>query len=95
MSANLIDPKYRYSDNLYLEKIYYNEGLQAFLCIRSSLLESVFVIEFQATEAYSNLGLTKTVYSIKRLSKVEKENVIVRMNPSNFIVCENKKSTCR
>jgi hypothetical protein len=47
--------------------------------------------KFQATEAYSNLDLTKTVYSIKSLSKVKKENVIVRINPSNFIVCENKK----
>jgi hypothetical protein len=30
-----------------------------FFCTRSSLLESVAVTEFQATEAYSNLDLTE------------------------------------
>jgi hypothetical protein len=39
-------------------------------------LESVIVTDFQATEAYSSLGLTKTKYSIIRLSVVEMENVI-------------------
>jgi hypothetical protein len=52
------------------------------------------VIEFQTTEAYSNFDLTIAIYSIRRLSRVEKEKVIVPMNPDNSIVCENKKSTC-
>jgi hypothetical protein len=53
-------------------------------------LASVFVIEFQTTEAYSNVDLTIAIYSIRRLSRVEKENVVVRINPNNFIECENK-----
>jgi hypothetical protein len=48
-----------------------------FLCMRRSLLESVIVTEFQATEAYSSLDLTKAENSISRLSEVEKENVII------------------
>jgi hypothetical protein len=59
-----------------------------FLCTRSSLLESVIVTEFQGTEAYSNLDLTKAKYSISRLSMIGKENVSVRINPNIFIVCE-------
>jgi hypothetical protein len=47
--------------------------------MRSSLLESVIITEFQATEAYSSFVLTETKYSISRLSKVEKENVIVQL----------------
>jgi hypothetical protein len=43
---------------------------------------------------YSNLDLTIAIYSIRRLSTVGKENVIVRINPNNFIICENKESTC-
>jgi hypothetical protein len=58
-----------------------------FLCTRSSLLESVIVTEFQATEAYSSLDLTKAKYSISRLSMVEKENVSVRINPNSLIAC--------
>jgi hypothetical protein len=43
---------------------------------RLSLLESVIVTEFQATEAYSNLDLTtKAKNSISRLSKVENEKM--------------------
>jgi hypothetical protein len=64
-----------------------------FLCTRSSLLESVVVTEFQATEAYLNLDLTKVKYSISRLSVVEKENVSVRINPNSFIEYEKRKST--
>jgi hypothetical protein len=45
-----------------------------FLCMPSSLLESVVVTEFQATKAYSNLDLTKAKY---RLSEVEKKNLTV------------------
>jgi hypothetical protein len=59
----------------------------------SSLLESVIITEFQATEAYSSLDLTKAKYIISRLSMVENENVIVRISPSNFCACEKRKST--
>jgi hypothetical protein len=41
----------------------------------SSLLESVIVTEFQATETYSSLDLTKVKYRISRQSMVEKENI--------------------
>jgi hypothetical protein len=61
-----------------------------FLCMRSSLLESVLVTEFQTTEAYSNFDLTKAKYSVNKLSMVEKEKVIVRINPNNLKACENK-----
>jgi hypothetical protein len=47
------------------------------LYMRSSLLESVIVTKFQATEAYSSMDLTKAKYSISRLSMVEIENVSV------------------
>jgi hypothetical protein len=47
-------------------------------------LESKIVTEFQATEAHSSLDLVKAKYSISRLSKVEKQNGIVRISPSNF-----------
>jgi hypothetical protein len=57
-------------------------------------LESVTVTEFQATEAYSNLDLTKAKYSISILyGMVEKENVIAKISPSNFSACEKRKST--
>jgi hypothetical protein len=59
--------------------------------MRSSLLGSVIVTEFQATEAYSSLDLTKAKYSISRLSMIEKENVIVRISPNNFIAHEKNK----
>lgn len=35
----------------------------------------MIVTEFQAAEAYSGLDLTKTKYSISRLSMAENENV--------------------
>jgi hypothetical protein len=35
--------------------------------MRSSLLESVIVTEFQAADAYSSLDLTKAKYNINRL----------------------------
>jgi hypothetical protein len=47
-------------------------------CMRSSLIESVIVTEFQA-EAYSSLDLTKAKHSISTLSVVEKPDVIVRL----------------
>jgi hypothetical protein len=49
------------------------------------------MIEFQTTNAYSNFDLTVAIYSIRRMSRMEKENVILLINPNNFIVCENKK----
>jgi hypothetical protein len=45
-----------------------------FLCMRSSLLESVIVTGFQTKKAYSSLGVTGATYSISTLSTVEKEN---------------------
>jgi hypothetical protein len=54
--------------------------------MRSSLLASVEVMEFHATEAYSSVGLTNVQYSIKRLCREEKEKVIDLINPSNLIV---------
>jgi hypothetical protein len=45
-----------------------------FLDMRSSLLESVIVTEFQATEAHSSLDLTREKYSI---SIVDEENLIL------------------
>jgi hypothetical protein len=61
--------------------------------MRSSSSESVIVTERQATEAYSSLDLTKAKYSVSRLLKVEKENVIVQISPRNFSACEKRKST--
>jgi hypothetical protein len=63
-------------------------SLYALGCVGVSM-----VIEIQ-TDAYSDFDLTIAMYSIRRLSRVEKENVIVRINPNNFIVCENKISAC-
>jgi hypothetical protein len=45
-----------------------------FLCMRSSLLESVLVTELQTPEAYSNLDLTKAKYNVNILSKVENDS---------------------
>jgi len=49
----------------------------------SSLQASELVIEFHATEAYSNLGLTRVHYTVRRLWSEEKENVTVWINPSS------------
>jgi hypothetical protein len=65
----------------------------AIFCTCSSLLESVIVTEPQATEAYSNLDLTKAKHSISRLYMIENENVRVRINPNNFIAYEKIEST--
>jgi hypothetical protein len=59
---------------LILKNIFWKRAANS-LCTRSSLLESVIVTEFQATEAYSSLDLTKAKYSISRLYMVEKKNV--------------------
>jgi chorismate-pyruvate lyase len=64
-----------------------------FICTRSSLLESVIVTEFQATEAYSSLDLTKANYSITRLFVAEKEKASIRIKPNSFIECEKRNST--
>jgi hypothetical protein len=53
-------------------------------------LQSVIIKEFQAAEAYSRLDLTKAKYNISRLSNVEKENVILQTNPSNFSAFEKE-----
>jgi hypothetical protein len=58
--------------------------------MRSRLLESIVVTEFQATEAYSSSDSTKAKYSISRLSEVEKEDVSVPISRNNFIACEKK-----
>jgi hypothetical protein len=46
--------------------------------MRSSLLASVVVIEFQTTEAYASFDLSKVQYSIYREPREEKGKVIVR-----------------
>jgi aspartate/methionine/tyrosine aminotransferase len=56
--------------------------------VYSSLLASVEVMGFHATEAYSNLGLTNVQYSIRRLCREEKEKFTVLINPNNPIACE-------
>jgi hypothetical protein len=57
----------------------------------SNLLELETATEFQATEAYSSFDQTKSKY-ISRLSEVEKENVIVQINPnsSSHVKKENR-----
>jgi hypothetical protein len=52
--------------------------------MRSSLSESVIVTDFQATETYSCFDLIKAKYTISKQPKMEKENVVVRINPRNF-----------
>jgi hypothetical protein len=48
------------------------------------------VIEFQTTDAYSILERTRVLYKTKRLSRVEKEDVMYRIKPSIFKPCEKK-----
>jgi hypothetical protein len=47
------------------------EEMINFCWMRSSLLASVDVIEFQTTEAYSNLDLTEVKYSTYKHSREE------------------------
>jgi hypothetical protein len=61
--------------------------------MRSSFVESVDVIEFQTTEAYSNLSLTKAVYNESRQSKEENLKVIERIRPKILMHSENRKFT--
>jgi hypothetical protein len=56
--------------------------------MHSSLLALVKVMEFHATEPYSNLGLTNVSYSIRRLCREEKKKVTVLINPNNLTACE-------
>jgi hypothetical protein len=63
--------------------------------MHSSSLELTVVTEVQTTEAHSSLDLTKATYSINRLSMVEKGNVIVQINPSNFPACKKKEKLTR
>jgi hypothetical protein len=63
--------------------------------MRSSLLASVDVREFQTIEAYSNLDLTNVKYSTYKLSREEYLKVIERIRPNNFMHSENTKSTTK
>jgi hypothetical protein len=48
------------------------------------LLAAVDGMEFHTVEAYSGLGLTRVKYNVNKLSRVEKEHVLVRFNPNIF-----------
>jgi hypothetical protein len=50
------------------------------------LAESVEVIEFQTTEAYSSLDRISELYKTRRLSRVEKEDIMHRIKPNNKII---------
>jgi hypothetical protein len=87
MSANLFIQNVHIMIICILKNSIMIKGTENFLCMSSSLLGSVFVIEFQTT---ANFDLTIAIYSIRRLSGVDKDNVIVQINPNNFTVCENR-----
>jgi hypothetical protein len=59
--------------------------------MRSGLLESIIITGFQTTHEYLSSDLTKAKYSVSRMSKVEKENIIVRISPGNFSACEKSR----
>jgi hypothetical protein len=59
----------------------------------SSFLESMAVMEFQTTEAYSNLGLTNAMYNTNKQSNEEKLKVMERMRPRSLMHLEKRKST--
>jgi hypothetical protein len=61
--------------------------------MRLSYLESVAVMEFQTTEAYSNLGLTNAEYNTNKQSNEEKLKLIERMKPSSLMNLEQRNST--
>jgi len=52
--------------------------------IPTSLQAAAEVIEFDATEPFSNLGLTIVQYSIRRQCSDEKERVTVRINSNSL-----------
>jgi hypothetical protein len=58
--------------------------------MRSSLLASVDTIEFQTTEAYSNLDLTKIKYSTYKHYRERNLKVMERIRPKSFMHSENK-----
>jgi hypothetical protein len=60
--------------------------------MRSSFLASVDVIEFQTTEAYSNLNLTNVKYSIYKQSREENLKVMERIRTNSFMHSENMES---
>jgi hypothetical protein len=61
--------------------------------MRLSFLASVDVIEFQTTEAYSNLDLTNVKYSTYKQSREENLKVTERIMPNSFMHSENMQST--
>jgi hypothetical protein len=52
--------------------------------MHSSLLASVDVIEFQTTEAYSNLDPNDVKYNIYKQSRDENLKVMERIRPNSF-----------
>jgi len=65
------------------EMVWYRDTNFCFMCSR--FLVSVDITEFQATEAYSILGLIQVTYTNNKKSIVEKEYVTDRTKPSNSI----------
>jgi hypothetical protein len=59
----------------------------------SRVLASADVTEFQTTEAYSNLDLSKVKYSTYKQSREENLKVMERIRPKSFMHSENIKST--
>jgi hypothetical protein len=53
--------------------------------MRSNLLASVGVIEFQTAEAYSSLDLNDVNYNMYRHSKDEKVKATLQTRPNNLI----------
>jgi hypothetical protein len=52
--------------------------------MRSSLLASVDIIEFQTTDAYSSLDLTNAMYNLSIHSRDEKLKVILTTRPNSL-----------
>jgi hypothetical protein len=81
-----------------LEKSFVTKSIN-FFWMRSSLLESVIVTEFQAPEAYSSLDLTKAKYSISsRRWKKEmlfcKLAVVISVHGGKENRCEDENEVC-
>ena len=62
--------------------------------MRYSSLASADGTKFHTPEAHSSFGLNRFQYKINKLSKAEKEHVLVRIKPSNFTDWEKKKPAC-
>jgi hypothetical protein len=59
---------------------------ETILCwMRSSLLASVDIIEFQTTDAFSSLDLTNVLYKLSIHSSDEKLKVMLRTRPNGLI----------